>query len=206
MKQYPSIPGTIVGIDVIAFDKLDGSNIRCEWTRKNGLHKFGSRKVLLGEDHPFLGRAIDLTMAKYADPLNAIFRAERFEFTTCFFEFHGARSFAGLHEADDPTLTTTLLDVDVYKRGQLPPREFLRLFADHVETPAVLHEGKPNADFIRAVKESTLAGMTYEGVVCKGLPTKKGFPPKMFKVKSNAWIEAVKARYGNDPAMLTELL
>ena len=206
MKQYRSIDGRIVDIDVIAFDKLDGSNIRAEWDRKHGLHKFGSRKVLLGADHPFLGRAIEVTMAKYADALGAIFRAERVDFVTCFFEFHGARSFAGLHEADDPTLTTTLIDVDVFKRGQLPPREFLRLFDGKVETPSVLHEGKPNADFIRSVKESTLEGMTCEGVVCKGLPTKKGYPVTMFKVKSVRWIEAVKARYGNDPKMLAEIL
>lgn len=60
MKQYPSIDGHIVHLPVIAFDKLDGSNIRCEWNRKKGLHKFGSRKVLLGADHTVLGESREL--------------------------------------------------------------------------------------------------------------------------------------------------
>ena len=44
MKQYPTIPKTIQSIDIIAFDKLDGSNIRAEWNPKKGFYKFGSRK------------------------------------------------------------------------------------------------------------------------------------------------------------------
>jgi hypothetical protein len=45
MKTYPSISRDIVGQPIYAFDKLDGSNIRAEWSKKNGFHKFGSRDM-----------------------------------------------------------------------------------------------------------------------------------------------------------------
>ena len=121
MKHYPSFDGKVIDIPIVAFDKLDGQNIRCQWDRKHGLHKFGSRKVLLGEDHPTMGRAIALTLEKFGESLPRSFRDERLEFVTCYFEFHGEKSFAGMHELDDPTLTTTLIDVDVYKRGCRSP-------------------------------------------------------------------------------------
>jgi hypothetical protein len=204
MKQYPSINGQIIDIDIWAFGKLDGSNIRCEVTRK-GLSKFGSRKVLLGEDHPYLGKSIGLIQAHCGEELQKILRENRWEQMTCFFEFLGQNSFAGLHDPNDEH-TVALLDVDVYKKGQLHPREFVRLFSDRVATPTLLYRGKPNSDFIRSVKESTLEGMPEEGVVCKGDPLKNGYPPTMFKVKSNRWIERVKAKYGEDPKKLADLL
>ena len=43
MKGYPSIPREVQhSLNVYAFDKLDGSQIRAEWTQKNGFFKFGS--------------------------------------------------------------------------------------------------------------------------------------------------------------------
>ncbi len=205
MKQYPSIDGRIVQMPVLAFDKLDGSNIRCEWHRKKGLHKFGSRKVLVGEDHAVLGKAQSLVLAKYNEPLSRIFVAQRWPETTCFFEFYGPRSFAGLHEPDDDH-TVTLIDVSVFKQGMMRGRDFVKLFGDEVEIPRVLHDGNPTQDFIERVKTSTLSGMTYEGVVCKGAPLKNGYPPHMFKVKSLRWVMAVKARYADEPTRLADLL
>lgn len=50
MKQYPSIPsGIIKNKSFFCFQKIDGSNIRVEWTKKNGLYKFGTRRRLLDE-------------------------------------------------------------------------------------------------------------------------------------------------------------
>ena len=206
MKQYPSFDGKIIGIPITAFDKLDGSNIRCEVDRKKGMFKFGSRKVLLGEDHPYLGKAEGIIRAKYEEFLTRLCRDERWEMATPFFEFHGAKSFAGLHDPTDPTLTATLIDIDIYKRGMPVPRDFLKLFEGKVDIPRVVYQGNPTADFIQAVREGTLEGVTYEGVVCKGAPLKKGLQPTMFKVKSAAWIQAVKARYADDPKMLADLL
>lgn len=207
MKQYPSFDGKIVDGPMTAFDKLDGQNVRCEWNRKQGLHKFGTRKVLLGEDHPVMGRAIALTQDKYGDALGRIFRDERFEEVTCFFEFYGPRSFAGGHHPDDAeAMTTTLIDIDIYKKGMPLATAFRRLFEDKVEIPAVLWVGNPTQEFLASVKAGTLPGMGGEGVVCKGAPLKKGYQPYMYKVKTVAWIERVRALYGADPERLRDLL
>jgi hypothetical protein len=206
VKHYPSISGKIVDQDIWAFAKYDGSNIRAEIERKRGLNKFGSRKVLLGADHPYLGHAIETIRATFESELAAILKEERWEMMTCYFEYFGDRSFAGLHDPEDSTRRAALIDVDVYKKGLLHPREFVRIFSARVPTAPLLYRGKPNAEFLRSVKESTLEGMPEEGVVCKGNPLKNGYPPSMFKVKSNVWIEKVKARYGNDPAALADLL
>ena len=203
MKHYPSITGKIVDIDIFAFAKLDGSNIRAEWSRKRGLDKFGSRKVLLGADHPFLGRAIETIRARYEEGLGKMFRDARIDAATCFFEFYGPKSFAGIHDPEDK-FEATLFDIDVYRKGLLPPREFLRLVEDRVPFASLLYTGKPNSDFLRSVRDGTLEGMPFEGVVCKGAPTKNGYPPTLFKVKSAAWIEAVKARFTESE--LTDLL
>ena len=47
MKSYPSIPKFSFGdIKLHTFDKLDGSNLRFEWTKKKGWYKFGTRSWL----------------------------------------------------------------------------------------------------------------------------------------------------------------
>ena len=66
MKAYPTIEYKINGkIPVYAFDKLDGSNIRAEWTIKNGFHKFGSRRRLLDPNEEPLGEAVKLINGKF---------------------------------------------------------------------------------------------------------------------------------------------
>lgn len=206
MKQYPSIGRDIVDAPIYAFDKLDGNNIRAEWTKKEGLHKFGSRKVLLGSDHPFMGRAIGITLDKYNEALSKIFVREQFQMVTCFFEYHSPTSFAGIQDPSDPDVTSTLIDIDVYKKGMPLARDFVKMFEGKVEVANLLYVGNPNSDFIQSVRESKLGGMTYEGVVCKGHPLKKGYQPNMFKVKSDVWVARVKARFADDPARLADLL
>lgn len=191
MKQYPSISGSIVDKPILAQPKYDGSNIRAEYNRKTGFSKFGSRNVLLGDDHPFLGGAIAKFREKYERDLTDLFKKERLEQVVCFFEYFGARSFAGFHEADDPH-EVKLFDLDIYKRGLIPPRDFYDLVG-HLDVAPILYEGHPNDPFVQSVKNSTLEGMPLEGVICKGLPLKRGYPPVMFKVKSIAWIERLKA-------------
>lgn len=204
MKQYISIPRDVVNAPMYAFDKLDGSNIRAEVDPRKGFLKFGSRKVLLGEDHPYLGPAESLIRETYKD-LPSILKSERVEFATCFFEFYGPKSFAGIHVLGDD-FKVVLFDVDVYKKGLMGPKEFLKTFEGRVPTAPCLYRGNPTEEFLESVRSRTLEGMTYEGVVCKGAPLKKGFPPMMFKVKSREWIEAVKSKYGHDPKRLEDLL
>jgi hypothetical protein len=63
VKEYPSLlsaddllarSGDHLGRPFVAFDKLDGSNIRAEWDRKKGWHRFGTGEGVVlkgGEGH-----------------------------------------------------------------------------------------------------------------------------------------------------------
>lgn len=205
MKQYPSIPREIVrNLSIYAFDKLDGSNIRAEWNRKHKeFTKFGSRTVLLGEDHPHLGKSIGLIKSKYEKPLTDIFIDERWEEVVCFFEFYGPKSIAGIHDPEDTEQTVTLFDVNVHKRGQIFPNEFIKLFDQKVEVAKLLYTGNATIDFELDVKGGQLPGMTFEGVVCKSsMAIKRGYPPVMFKIKNRAWIEKVRQLCQEKPELV----
>ena len=116
---------------------------------------------------------------------------------TCFFEFHGPNSFAGQHRKYEEH-RLTLFDVAIFKQGIIPPREFLKAFG-HLNIPKVLHRGTVNKEFIDSIRNSTLEGMTFEGVVCKGKRRgKKAEVPVMFKIKSQAWLDKLKEYCGED--------
>lgn len=89
MKTYPSITKkTDENIDIYAFDKIDGSNIRAEWTNKSGFHKFGSRHQLLDDTHEFLHESPELVINKYEKDLTDIFKKLGYQKAICFFEFY----------------------------------------------------------------------------------------------------------------------
>lgn len=202
METYPSISTIVNSEPVYAFDKLDGSNIRAEWGRKSGFYKFGTRTRLLHPNEKPLGEAIPLIMNNYADDLDRIFQKQKLERATAFFEFDGRSSFAGFHAEEEHRVT--LFDLHVYRRGILPPKEFLKLFEDKIKIAPVLFHGKADRDFIESVRQSTLEGMTFEGVVCKGeLDNRRR--PILFKVKSHAWLDKLKGKYGSNPALLQQL-
>lgn len=189
MKNYPSIPKITQGDQIIAFDKLDGSQIRAEWTRKNGFSKFGTRTRLLGDDERPLGLAIPLFKEKYGEALSAHFKKKRYNKVTVYFEFYGPNSLAGQH-AEGDKFEVTLFDVYIEKKGFVPPREFVKEYAPY-GIPKVLYEGKVTQDFTAQVTGGTLGEMTFEGVVCKGGYDKYG-NVKMFKIKNRAWLEKLR--------------
>jgi RNA ligase len=203
MELYPTISNRPVDLPIYAFDKLDGSNIRAEWSHKTGFSKFGTRKRLLDPAEPILGEAVTIFRNKYEDDLQRIFKKQGFMRATVFMEFAGEHSFAGFHENEPHDLT--LFDLHVYKKGLLPPKEFLTLFEGKVETIPVLYTGKATQSFIDSVKNSDLAGMTFEGVVCKGgLDNRRR--PVAFKVKSHAWLDKLKNRFADDEATYLKLM
>lgn len=203
MKTYPSIPKNIrTDIPIIAFAKLDGSNIRAEWNIKKGFHKFGSKTQLIDESTKTFGKAIQLIKDKYQDDLSVVFKDNRWQDTTCFFEFFGPNSFAGNHAEEEQTVV--LFDVNPYKQGIMEPRQFLKLFG-HLDIPAALYEGKANSELIAAVKNSTLDNMPLEGVVCKGANDKKTKMPIMFKIKSDAWLQKLKNFCKDDMKLFEQL-
>lgn len=202
MKSYPSISKEIQHVQGYAFDKKDGSNVRCEWNKKKGFHKFGSKTQLIATDQLFLHEAPDLIKAKYEKQMHDIYVKERYEEATAFFEFHGPSSFAGVHQIEQHDVT--LFDVNVYKRGILYPAEYLKLFG-HLDICQLLYRGNPNEEFVRAVKESTLEGMTEEGVIFKA-PNGKTPMPLMFKIKSVRWIDRLRAFCAGNERLFNELL
>lgn len=206
MKQYPSIPNKPQGdcTSFWVFDKIDGSNIRVEWTDKRGFFKYGSRKRLLGDDQGVLAKAkylADAQESKFRD----LFKYHRIDKAVCFFEFWGPKSFAGSHILNDEH-HLTLIDLDIYKQGMVSPAKFLEIFeSSQIETPKFLHYGDIDEAFRKTVRKRELPGMTFEGVVCKAYSKRKR-TVEMFKIKSEAWIAAVKAAYADNPKLMEQLL
>lgn len=185
------------------FDKLDGSNIRAEWTKKKGFWKFGRRNGLLDDTNPILHRAPPLIMERYSEGLSKIFTDKRWQKAVCFFEFYGPTSFAGYHNETEEQ-TVTLIDVAADRKGFLEPKDFVRTFED-IHHAALLYTGRVGPDIVQQVKEGTLAGMTFEGVVCKGKYISPGLP-RMFKIKNIAWVLKLKEKCGEDEALFRALV
>ena len=141
MKSYPSVAHKMnQEVDIVAFDKLDGSNIRAEWSPKRGFYKFGTRKRMIDETDRHLGKAVLLIKEHYAKVLPKIFLSQRWhQNVVCFFEFYGDHSFAGQHRKED-NHKVVLFDVSVYKQGFVPPKDFIKLFED-AGIPKVLYRG-----------------------------------------------------------------
>lgn len=205
MKSYPSIPKKSTGESTVfwAFDKIDGSNIRAEWTKKKGFCKFGSRHRLLGTDQGVLAKAEPLAKLK-EDKFSFYFKKMKIEKATVFFEFHGPNSFAGNHlETDEHQLS--LIDIDVVGHGLMDPKDFFESFGmTDFDAAKLLYTGPIDEVFIQQVKNGTLQGMTFEGVVCKARRNKRFEEATMFKIKNDAWIAKVKSSF--DPALWETLL
>jgi hypothetical protein len=205
MKSYPSITKEIRhDVYIYAFDKLDGSNMRAEWNSKKGFYKFGTRTQLTDEKTMPYGRAIPLIREKYEEDLTMVFKEQGWRDAICFFEYWGEDSFAGTHNFEKP-MDVTLIDVNPYKEGILPPTEFIKYFG-HLDTAKVLYEGHVSVELFDKVKQSTLPGMTGEGVVCKGANDKKTKMPVMFKIKSQAWLNRLKEYCKGDEALFNKLM
>lgn len=191
MKAYPSIPRDFQEFDAYVFDKLDGSNLRWEWSKKSGWYKSGTRTRLFDETDLVFGGAPEVFRRTLAEPLEKVARDNRWERMIAFTEFWGPRSFAGVHEPDDPK-TLTLFDVNPHKKGILGPREFLKLF-EHLDIPRFLGTQRWTRGFVQKVRNGELEGVTEEGVVGKG---GEGHKLVMAKAKTQVWIDKVLARYG----------
>jgi hypothetical protein len=129
------------------------------------VYKFGSRTVLIDEKSS-LGEAIGLIRNKYEKGLSKVFRDQRLERAICFFEFFGPNSFAGFHHPEPHDVV--LIDVNPHKKGIDPPVDFICTY-EHLGIPRCLYRGKANVPFEESVRNGTLEGMTFEGVVCKGV-------------------------------------
>ncbi len=190
MKSYPTISfEKRFDLYLYGFDKIDGSNIRAEWSKKRGLYKFGSKTQLLDHNSGWLKEAPDLVRSKYERDLTEVFNRQKYEQVICFFEFYGPSSFVG-HHYDEPH-TVTLIDVNPYKKGILEPKAFLDLFG-HLDTARLVHQGELTPDLVRKVHDNQIEGVTQEGIVFKAKHDKKTQMPIMFKLKTQAWYDRLR--------------
>ena len=206
MKTYPSIPTKIdFSKSYHLFDKLDGSNIRAEWSQKAGFYKFGSRTQLLTPDQVSLYPSIDAIKSKYEQELSARFSKAKFENAVCFFEWVGPNSMFGSHPDTVSEMKPVLIDIAIYKRGMMPPEKFID-FTAGLEIPKLLHVGRVSEEMFQAVRNRTLPGMTFEGVIGKLKEIDKGScEPIMFKIKSNDWLDKLKTICNGDEALYNRL-
>jgi len=191
VKTYPSIPRfSGKSRDLYTFDKLDGSNLRFEWTKKKGWHKFGTRKRLFDETDIIFGSAIPLFMESLSEPIGKVFADKNWQKTIVFVEFWGHESFAGVHIEDDPKFLT-VIDISIHRLGMLPPKEFLTYFEEF--GPAYLGYHRWNKEFVDLVHsgESDLS-ISFEGIVGK---TMQKNVMVMYKAKTREWINKVRRSY-----------
>ena len=195
MKSYPSIegPSRAPHESGIAFYKYDGSNLRFEFTKKKGWSKFGTRNRLFDHSDPDFGGAIDIFKESLASDLENIFKKHYRDDheITVFCEFFGKESFSGQHKKDDPK-QLKLIDIEIYKKGFVSPRDFVNVFCKELGDKAaeVIYEGNFNDQFIQDVRDGKYP--VWEGVVFKG-----GSRHKLWrtKVKTNAYLEKLKEVY-----------
>lgn len=208
MKSFNSIDyyGEYWGLPIIAFDKLDGSNIRFEWNRKRGFYKFGTRNMIIDENHDQFGIAVKIIKEKYEDKLGQIFTSKKYRDIlsfVCFGEFFGKKSAFGQHEFDNDEFDVILFDVDRYKKGLVSPRDFVNDFGD-AGIPKVIYEGNLNREFVDRVKKNEFN--LSEGVICKGkITTKKGREQLYYcKIKTDDWLNRLKL-LGNNKLLEEEM-
>lgn len=202
MQQYPSIDKQIIkDQEYYIFDKLDGSNIRVEFSLKKGFDKFGTRKKLMSDDSGILNQSKELIL-EYEDITHNIFKKNKWQSGTLFFEFFGPQSFAGFHEENDD-FKVALIDAHITKIGYLPPRDYLKAFEDKIAMSQLIKIAKLNKTLLDEIHNGHLEGMTFEGVIAKAFFKNKHI---RCKVKNKAWIDKLKNKYGDESDLFNKLL
>lgn len=197
MKQYEEIKyyGDYWGLPIVAFDKIDGSNLRFEYSQKRGFYKFGTRNMIIDSSNEEFGFAIKLFLDKYADKLTKIFKSKDYRNSlsfVCYAELIGTKSEFGQHDFVNDTFDIIIFDIDEYKKGFIPPKQFVKHFKD-CGIPNVIYEGNLNRDFVQTIKRNEY-NLT-EGVICKGIiPNKKENNLFYCKIKTNDWFERLRSK------------
>ena len=199
MKDYPSIPLSkgqkfqeIKNAHI--FDKLDGSSMRSEWTKKRGWYKHGRRHGLLDDSNPALTVVPELFERSFAEPLARIAVKNKWQHLIVFYEFWGDQSIAGYHFQDDEK-HLTLFDAAADKKGIIGPKDFRKIFECDVETARFLGIHNFTRGFTDRVRRGEFEGITFEGVVAKA---GSGHTLVRAKAKTQAWIDRVLAIHGKE--------
>jgi len=204
MKTYPSIigPSKAPRKPCIAFKKYDGSNLRFEWSKKQGWHKYGTRRRMFDETDEVFAPAIEIFHSTLSDNILDVVKKHKKwrngKTITAYAEFVGPTSFAGLHDLEpNSPMELVLFDVNIHQQGIISPRDFVNKFVGNMRTAEVVYEGNLNEEFIqdvRAGKYNTGDGIE-EGVVCKG---GSGHDLWMAKIKTLDYLDKLKKVFGNE--------
>jgi hypothetical protein len=213
MKEYPKILGPYDapwGQECVAFDKLDGSNIRFEWNPKQGWYKFGTRRRMFDKNDPEYGICIDMFLKKYGDAVPKIIldKNPKIESILAYAEFFGPFSFGGKHDnqwlseagllpagQNNDKKDIVLFDVNPYKKGFISPVQFLKLFSS-LDIPRVVYQGKLTQEFAESIRQDETKHHIQqfrEGVVVKGGERHKLW---MRKVKTFSYLKKIKEVFG----------
>ncbi len=196
MKSYPSISHhdeKYLNNQCWGFQKLDGSNLRFEWSKKRGWYKFGTKNVMINGPESGYWKGVEIFMEKYSKDLDKIFRTDpefrNIESFVVFGEYFGPNSFSGQHSQEDE-MDVVIIDVSAYKKGFIDPNTFVSKFS-HLGIPEVLYKGPYTSELIEDIKNSKY--QTPEGLVLKGVSENKIW---MTKVKNREWLNKVRKLYG----------
>ncbi len=199
MKEYPSIPnanGTSFReiLQAYIMDKLDGSSMRSEYSKKKGWYKHGKRHGLIDNSNPHLVQVPELFMEQLSEPLTKIAVDNKWEGLIVFYEFWGAKSIAGLHFEDDKKFLT-LFDAAPHKHGILLPKDFLNVFAETVPCAPFLGIRNFTRGFVEEVRSGVFPGISFEGVVAKGGAKHNNL---YGKAKTQKWLDKVLEIHGKE--------
>lgn len=205
MIEYPSIlpSGKAPRGPMIAFDKLDGSNIRVKYTNKKGFHLFGSRTQMFDKGHPFLAPAIPYFYEHFENPLVDMIESEfpNEREVIAFLEFFGDKSFAGWHDPEDTTKRLVCFDIMVGHKNRkfLSPQQFVKFSEKYkIIAPRIIYSGNLSDQFIQDVRQGKYD--VVEGVVCKG--TEKTGAHRggiwMAKIKTQAYLDKLFNKFGEE--------
>ena len=190
MELYPSINGSAkapLNKPCIAFYKYDGSNLRWEWSPKQGWHKFGTRKHLFDASDLQFSQAIPIFMDQLADEI--VYRTKQIvknpHRITAFTEFFGPNSFAGSHLQTDPK-ELRLFDIYLFKQGLVKPKQFVEVYGSMPQAAEIVYEGQLNKQFIMDVKAGKYP--VFEGVIAKGSDF-------MVKIKTDEYFRKLRGAY-----------
>lgn len=195
MKQYPSILTVREGgfpklPTCLAWEKLDGSNLRFEYKNKKW-DKYGTRHQLFDESDIIFGMAIKIFQESLQDNITEILINKKIQHAVVFCEYYGPKSFAGVHSEEDIKKNQMKLvpfDLYIYKQGILPTRNFLKLFKN-IEIPRIVYEGNFNKEFVNDVENGQYD--VFEGVVAKGGTSSKNMWSR--KIKTITYLKKLKS-------------
>lgn len=205
MIEYPSIQNSSKAPRemCVAFDKLDGSNFRAKWTKKQGFHLFGTRTQLIDETDQFWGQMVTIFKTDFAKSLEDKFvrdkdyQNER-EYIV-YGEFLGDNSFAGRHvDSDEKRIVVFDILCGHKNRKFVPPMKFIKDFQEIVKIPDVVYHGNLNNEFIADVRANKYN--LNEGVICKGVKSRGDAMGGiwMCKIKTQNYFDRLKERFAEE--------